>query len=368
MRRLFPILVAILVLTIVFWKFSNTEPSGTKHTGTNSTAMLKTLLKPKVARRSVEQSPPSTNAAADQAEEPTVTGLSADQIAAYLLKYKRNAESLLTAFAECQDKALLKEAAEKFPNDPRVQLAMLMQDKSDSELTSEERNLWLERFKKSSPDNGLPNLLTALNNLKEGQKDIFVAEIMSSNAKPGLSAFYVQQMQSREEMYLSAGLSPREAAEKALQVPDVSLEAHMKALAQRLGEMQKDYLAAGDGVAANKIAALGVNLGHRWADPNSSPFVISEMVGIAIQQIPLKNLDPNTYYDFLGKTAAERIAELKAERGELKVFATDLSKYYVQMSESDRMIYMNRLKMYGERGAWKWLQQTYGTNGGAVQP
>src|SRR5215831_10605227 len=71
-----------------------------------------------------------------------VPKLSPEQIDTYLTQNKRNAESLLAAFRASSDTAYLKEAEEKFPNDPRVAYAAIF--KCDS---PEERSQWLDRLK-----------------------------------------------------------------------------------------------------------------------------------------------------------------------------------------------------------------------------
>ncbi|MDB6026107.1 MAG: hypothetical protein JWM68_2330 [Verrucomicrobiales bacterium] len=288
--------------------------------------------------------------------------LSGEQVATYLLKYKRSAESLLSAFDETHDKAMLKEAAEKFPNDPRVQLAVLTQDALDKALTPEARKLWLDRLKESSPDNGLPNALAAMDDLNNGRTQEALAEIKSANEKAGMSAFYAERLQSLEEMYLVAGLSPQEAKAQATHNMLLPLEAKMKGIATQLAELQKNYLTSGNPAAAAEMAALGVNLGKRWGDPNSSLFLINELVGIAMQRVVLQNLDPNTYYEFLGKTAGEGLADLKKQQEGVKTISTGMGKLFPQMSDGDKMIFMDRMKLYGDRNAWSWVQQTYGTN------
>ena len=49
--------------------------------------------------------------------------LSRAQVEAYVAENRRSAESLLAAFRLTHDRALLQEAAEKYPNDPRVHYA-----------------------------------------------------------------------------------------------------------------------------------------------------------------------------------------------------------------------------------------------------
>src|SRR5437899_2429968 len=101
-----------------------------------------------------------------------VPKLSPEQLNTYLTQNQRNAESLLAAFRASSDAAYLKEAEEKFPNDPRVAYAAVF--KSDS---PEERSQWLDRLKQSDTSNALPNYFSALDAFKSGQMDQAVEEI-----------------------------------------------------------------------------------------------------------------------------------------------------------------------------------------------
>jgi hypothetical protein len=89
-------------------------------------------------------------------EGPT-PGMSRVQIESYLEQNRRSAESLLAAFRLTRDRALLQEAAEKYPNDPRVHYAGWISAYRDDNSSPEERRQWLEAFKQSAPGNALAN-------------------------------------------------------------------------------------------------------------------------------------------------------------------------------------------------------------------
>jgi hypothetical protein len=87
--------------------------------------------------------------------------LSLAQLEAYLAENRRSAESLVTAFRLTDDRALLLEAAEKFPRDPRVNFAGWFATLRNRDASPEERRQWLDAFKQSAPDNALANYLSA---------------------------------------------------------------------------------------------------------------------------------------------------------------------------------------------------------------
>src|SRR5215218_9172736 len=88
--------------------------------------------------------------------------LTPEQTAEYLRQYGTNAETLLAT----KKKDCLKLAAELFPDDPRVQYAVVTRD-----LFPEARREWLDRFKQSAPDNAMANYLSARDYLRAGDRE-----------------------------------------------------------------------------------------------------------------------------------------------------------------------------------------------------
>lgn len=363
MKRGTLIILGLFVLAILFWKLSGSEKRAAFQAQTDSrSATAQNLLKPKSTVRQ-RFAPAAEMEANSEPAELEMKYLSREQVEAYVQKVKRNAESLLNAFEETKDKNFLKEAAEKFPNDPRVQLAMLNEDSLNKTLSPEERKAWLERFKISSPQNAMPNYLSAMDNLKNGQTESALTELQSGAQKAALDCFNREKLQSREEMYLLAGLSPAEAKERAFTGLLLPLEAKMKRLSCDLADLEKNYVAAGDNASAQQIASLGIEMSRRWGNENSNPFLIGNLVGMAMENQFLKPLNPDTSYDFLGQTPGQRIQEMQDRKREIRESGKLLDQTVAQFSDSEKLAYYNRVQVYGERKAMLWFQQTYGTNG-----
>ena len=132
--------------------------------------------------------------------------LTAAQVEAYLKANGRKASSLLAAYRTSGDPALLKEAMEKYPNDPQVAFEAVL----DKDLSPEEQRQWLDTFEKSAPDNALANYLSAFNYFNSGQIDQGVQELTAASGKR-LDDYTLDRMQDDEEAYLSAGYSAAEA-------------------------------------------------------------------------------------------------------------------------------------------------------------
>jgi len=125
------------------------------------------------------------------------------EINAYLTLKERGADSLITAYSLTDDTNFLKEAAERYPDNSHVQLAVLRAD-----LFPENRRHWLEAFKQSAPDNALASYLAAQEYFKAGQTDQVIAELTEAGGKSAMDTYWLDMSQARAEAYKSAGFAP----------------------------------------------------------------------------------------------------------------------------------------------------------------
>lgn len=357
MKRVILILSGLVLVLALLNHFRNSPQATSANTGEVSKANTP------ISRPSFHSSHRPVHVAARNSAEAVSTEdvendapekLSHEQIDAYLLKTKRSPESLLNAFAETGDTNFLAEAVKNHSDNPLVQWTMLNQ-----EISPEERAQWLAKLKVSSPGNALPNYLSALDAFKAGKTDQALVEIDSASKKK-LSSFEQERTQSREEMYLLSGYSPLEAKEKTSQTLLLPNLREMKQLSEQIGELQQKYKLAGDDGSNRQLATVGVEIGRKYSDPNT-PYLINDLVGRSIENSALRNLDPETYYEFLGKTAGERIQELKDQKQEMHGLAKTFTETYPTLSDAEKMIYSNHRMLYGELNAMRWLNQNYGS-------
>ncbi|MEO6033668.1 MAG: hypothetical protein ABIQ35_00275 [Verrucomicrobiota bacterium] len=354
MKRTILILVGVIVALVLWDRFSSPKPVTQKSSNsasTNAAVAERISLRSRTAIGRPQGN--STNSESSDEDVFDRKKLSRDQIEAYLLKTKRSPESLLNAFIETGDTNFLAEAAKNFPENPIVQWTML------SKASPEERSQSLEKLKTSSPDNALPNYLSALDKFKAGNAEQALAEMDAASKKTTMSSFDKERSQSREEMYLLSGYSSIEAKEEGIKTITLDALSQMKKLAQEISGLQQKYKAAGDSSSAQELGAVGIEVGRRYADEKNSPYVLNQLVGYAMENIALKNLDSGTYYDFLGKTAGERFQEIKNQKDEFKDLARSLPLYQ-NLNDSEKMIYWDRFQLYGEASALRWLKKTYG--------
>lgn len=280
--------------------------------------------------------------------------LSPEQLDGYLTQNRRNAESLLAAFRTSGDKAYLKEAEEKFPNDPRVAYAAAF--KSDS---PEERSQWLERLKQSAPGNALPNYLAALDAFKSGQMDRAVQELSAAAGKQQFQDYTMDFLQNAEEAYGAAGYSEAEAktiAATQLLLPDLS---ELRQLGRDISKLASTYRQAGDAASADAALQMQTSLGQRFGGYPGEP-LISQLVGIAIERDALGAMDPSSPYGGAGQTVQGRLNDLNQTRQSLKNLAQQEEGLFARMSEQDIVSYWDRWKAFGSEATLQWAIGKYG--------
>ncbi len=292
--------------------------------------------------------------------------LDPDQAEAFLAQRKRSAETLLIVAEATGDKADLREAMERFPDDPRVAYAAyffggpLLNDTTTGpdQPAGPERRRWLEQFKAVAPDNALPYYLAARDDFKAGRTDAAVEELLAAAGNP-LRDYALEAIQNREEAYRAAGLSEAEAKAAAYSMQPLPHLAELKRLGLNLVELANAYRQAGDPASAGAALQLAVELGREL--DRSAPFLISDLVAVTIEINALKAADPDAPFGSHGQTVQARLNELQRRSEKLKELEKRLDGLLPTLSEQDLIGYFDRAKLLGEQDAMRWLLQLRGT-------
>jgi hypothetical protein len=318
--------------------------------------------KPKSQYTYTPHQPKVPKGATEEAEvdEPAQPKIPRDKAEAWLAKHSRNAASLLAVFRALDDTNYLNEAATNFPTDPQVQLAVLSRN-----VYPEDRRKWLESFKASSPSNSLANYLSAADYFKDGKSDEAVRELLAASGKEQFQNYAMETLLNSEELFVESGKSPLETASYAMSgmaEENMPQLASFKVVAQNVGEARKQKISAGDVESAGNLAQLGLDFTGKINSGDSGKFAINLLVGASSEKIILSQLDQNTAYDFLGGQTPAQVSEtLKQQKDELRKLMKDVSPAQLQMlkSDSETASYVQRLKIYGEIEAMKWLIQLH---------
>jgi len=273
--------------------------------------------------------------------------LTAEQCAEYLRQYGTNVETLLAT----QMRDHIKLAAELFPNDPRVQFAVVARD-----VFPEARREWLDRFKQSAPDNALAGFLSAREYLKDGDREQGLKDFAEAARRPHFDDYTLEQVQNMEDAQLSAGRSLAEAklaSGSGLLLPQL---APLKALAQDVQKIQKEYVAAGDTASAEALAQMGRTLSQQLSTGEGSRCLINQLVGAAIERILINPLPGDSQPAFLDRTVQQRMDEMTAFRQSVKSLIPQVDSLLARGNETEIISYFDRMKIQGEYKALLWLQ------------
>ncbi|MGB7768817.1 MAG: hypothetical protein WBN22_08190 [Verrucomicrobiia bacterium] len=279
----------------------------------------------------------------------------------WLALHHRSATSLLAAFHVLNDTNYLREAATNFPNNPRVEWTILARN-----VFPEDRGKWLDLFKASSPSNSLANYLSAQFNFQNGQSEAAVKDLVAATGKPEFENYTLESQLDAEELGQFLGKSALDSTETALtgSSGDTQQElATLKQLASQMEDLQKQELNVGDNNSAENLAQMGMLLGSQLNSGASGNYIINQLVGMAVEEKMFDQLDPNTSYDFLdGETPDQRLQELKQQKAALSQLDKSVQAIQPSLTDAEIVSYQERIKIYGEVTAMRWLLQQHGTS------
>lgn len=183
----------------------------------------------------------STNLFQRMAKGAETPKINPQQLDVYLAQEHRSATSLLAASRVTGDETLLEEALRAQPADPRVALAALTRPGG----AREGRHSLIVAFKKSAPDNSLPNYLAALEEFRAGQPNQAVRELGAA-AKNPLQDYSADFVASSRAAYQAAGCSPADAATAAQLALPLPHLVQLKELAQAIVDLAVKYRQSGN--------------------------------------------------------------------------------------------------------------------------
>jgi hypothetical protein len=304
---------------------------------------------------------PDKNEPEAEKDEPDPVHISREKIEEYLKLHHRNSASLLAAFHAAADVEhpesgidYLKEAATNFPGDPHVQWTVLSQN-----AFPEDRRKWLDAFKTSSSNNSLANYLSASDYFKNGQPDAALRELAEATGKAQFADFAMETYLGSEEISRFGEASPFAANIVAMSAMSADLLpelASLKTTVHGIRDAQKQYVDSGDSASVQNLSQMGAFLASRLTTGDGGRFVISHLVGIATETIALQSLDQHTSYDFLGsESPAQRLEDLKQQKQDIRALSAGFNSSFFNATEAEKSGYTERMKIYGEIAAMRWL-------------
>jgi hypothetical protein len=295
--------------------------------------------------------PSTTNRIARWLEGKSLPHLDAAQAEAYAQQHQRRPEALLAAHQASTDRGFLREAMAKHPRDARVALAAactVMAQQSNPDGTGEKRQ-WLDAFKKSAPDNALAHYLSALDYFKTGQPDVAEKEVLAGAGRP-LRDYALDFIEGAQDAYLSVGYTEAEATGLAMGSLLMPHLAPLRDVAAELARQANHYRQSGDTISANRMLSAAIRIGTQL-DRTNSLTILENLIGIAIQQNALKEMDPTAPFEKSGHTVQAEADRLTKRRADLRATAGDFNKLFQQMSDKEIGDYFSQQKRLGEEMA-----------------
>jgi hypothetical protein len=281
--------------------------------------------------------------------------LTPEQAEAFLNENHRTAGSLLAAFRATGDRKLLEEAMNKYPDDPQVAFTAAYA----AGASTEERRRWLDAFKQSAPENPLANYLSALEHFRANQNDEAIQDLTAAAGKTKFQDYTLDFIQNGQDAYRAAGYPEVEARV----IPSMSLIlpqlAELKQLNFDMVDLANAYRQAGDESSAQAALQMDAALGERLCGSENTA-LITQLVGMAIESIALRQMDPNSTFDSSGQTVQERLDAITQKKTTLTQFGHELDQIYENISSSDWISYHDRWYAFGEENAMMWLLNKYG--------
>lgn len=282
--------------------------------------------------------------------------LTIEQADAYLKANGRNATTLLAAFRTSHDVGLLREAMGKFPDDPQVAFETLM----SKQLTPEEQRPWLKTFEQTAPDNALANYLAAIDDFKAGKADEAIRELAGASGKH-FDDYTQSRMQGNGEAYLAAGFSLAEAemaSSESLIMPQLS---PLKKLSNQLIDLANSYNQAGDPSSAQAVLEMVLKMGQTLEGAqSSSPALISQLVGFAVERMALEKMDPNAPFGTNGQTNQDELNRIAQTRQTIDDLDKQTQPLLKNLTDQDWVVFANRRMLFGEVPAMQWVLSKYG--------
>lgn len=287
--------------------------------------------------------------------------LTAEQVNPYLQKNYRSAESLIAAFKVTGDRAFLREAMEKDPNNPRVNLAAFfgLEPYDNTKAASLERRRWLDALVQSAPDNSLANYLSAFDDFKAGRSDQAVEQLVAASQKTKFEEYSLDFIQNAEEAYRAAGWSVADAKKVATFMLELPHLAEMRQTALKLIELAGLYRQADDDASAQAALNIGLGMGERLTESGRLS-LIHELVGNAIQRKILEAMDPASPYGDNRQTVKNYLDALNQRRDAVVGLGQQLTDILPTLSEPDLINFVERMKVLGEDAAARWLLNAHG--------
>ncbi len=286
--------------------------------------------------------------------------LAKERGAAWLASRNRDAVSLLAMWDLTGDETVLREAAEKFPGNPQVCLAMLSLVFTKGDDPAEQKK-WIGNLIAADPENPLGYYFLARIAQDLGDTRAVIATLETALSKTGRVNHHLRErMVGAKEGLLASGVPLKDTYFLSLSGPLGKASAGIFKTNELAGFFKKELgrlKASGLEEDRQNLAELGLRLSEQQRLTESST-LISDLTALSWRGLFLKEMDPNTEIVNSGKTAGQEleIATLEKQRmGELMKSTASAHQYLSTAPLEVQGQYADRMMMDGEMAALQYL-------------
>lgn len=271
------------------------------------------------------------------------------QLEAYIEQEGRSAGSLLAAFMlSTETVPWLDEAAERYPDDPRVSAVMLMTARGRKEPTAE----WSRRMRANDPKNSLGWCNEALDAFKAGDVEGGL-DALEDAARLGRPHMYPEEI-AREitKASKSAGFDPLYAETLGY--------AHLP-LGQLsvLMELAQHMKTGPEGARESATESLFI-LTQSLKQPTERAALVEKLVSSSIERTIVNSSEWYEEMPGLNMTAAELQERNSTERAATSALIKEHRRLLPSLSDTEMKQYLRRIAVEGEFKAMQWVVQTKG--------
>jgi hypothetical protein len=278
-----------------------------------------------------------------------IAKLTAEQIEHYVELRGHDALSLIVAsFLSGSGDKWMEEAAERFPDDPRVAAGMLIKRGSSSEASE-----WIARLKEHDPGNSLGYLLAAKSALDGKDLDGAMKEL-SALESTRLNDFRETWQSGITEAYRSAGYRGMEAEWLGMwQVPVATGE--MGRLSAGIAEAMVAAQERGDRATAESLGRSGMKAAELVGGRGDRDLLINQLISVSMERKLLNQLHVFDFVPGDQRIVVERLGEMDNRIARIKSVIQSHTELLPTMTESELSQFTRRVQVEGELKAMEWL-------------
>ena len=278
-------------------------------------------------------------------------GIEAGEIEALLRKHEYSRESLIGAALVTNNLEHLREAAQRYPDDPHVQLLVITKN-----LFPEERSAWIDRFKASQPENSLASILKGGDLLASGNSEEAISELRLAAGQTSFNSYDDEGMLAMESNLLGLGRSALQA--KMGSTFGLRLE-YLEPVRDAIKGIAPLAETAATPEEKTKLVTLAIALGNQMSQGAGNQHIINQLVGLATERKFLSLLDPELESEHFSATPAAMLEQVEVERNRFKESMLPVERLH-ELTEQQFVHYLDRLRVQGEVEANLWVRRQLG--------